>query len=70
MHAGFAITTVDEAETQRTLDVLRAMAGAVESGSGEPLPHARPCRDGPAPASGPFGPGREAPAHDPFEDEL
>ncbi|MFI6010170.1 HypC/HybG/HupF family hydrogenase formation chaperone [Streptomyces sp. NPDC051243] len=38
VHVGFAITQVDEAEAQRTLDVLRAMSGAVESELGEPLP--------------------------------
>lgn len=38
VHVGFAITVVDEAEAQRTLDVLRAMAGAVEGELGEPLP--------------------------------
>ncbi|MEV5909048.1 HypC/HybG/HupF family hydrogenase formation chaperone [Streptomyces sp. WAC 01325] len=38
VHVGFAITQVDEAEAQRTLGVLRAMAGAVESELGEPLP--------------------------------
>jgi hydrogenase expression/formation protein HypC len=41
VHVGFAITTVDEAEAQRTLDVLRAMAGAVEGELGEPLPGTR-----------------------------
>lgn len=38
VHVGFAITQVDEAEAQRTLEVLRAMAGAVEGELGEPLP--------------------------------
>ncbi|MEU9239604.1 HypC/HybG/HupF family hydrogenase formation chaperone [Streptomyces shenzhenensis] len=38
VHVGFAITRVDEAEARRTLDVLRAMAGAVEGELGEPLP--------------------------------
>ncbi|MGW5861541.1 HypC/HybG/HupF family hydrogenase formation chaperone [Streptomyces sp. NPDC055239] len=38
VHVGFAITEVDEAEAERTLDVLRAMAGAVEAELGEPLP--------------------------------
>lgn len=38
VHVGFAITLVDEAEARRTLDVLRAMAGAVEGELGEPLP--------------------------------
>jgi hydrogenase expression/formation protein HypC len=31
VHVGFAITRVDEQEAQRTLAVLRAMAGAVEA---------------------------------------
>ncbi|MEU6054563.1 HypC/HybG/HupF family hydrogenase formation chaperone [Streptomyces xanthochromogenes] len=38
VHVGFAITEVDEAEARRTLEVLRAMAGAVEDELGEPLP--------------------------------
>ena len=38
VHVGFAITTVDETEAHRTLEVLRAMAGAVEGELGEPLP--------------------------------
>jgi hydrogenase expression/formation protein HypC len=38
VHVGFAITTVDEAEAHRTLDVLRAMADAVADELGEPLP--------------------------------
>ncbi|CAM5341566.1 MULTISPECIES: HypC/HybG/HupF family hydrogenase formation chaperone [Streptomyces] len=38
VHVGFAITQIDEAEARRTLDVLRAMAGAVEGELGEPLP--------------------------------
>ncbi|MFH8491248.1 HypC/HybG/HupF family hydrogenase formation chaperone [Streptomyces longisporoflavus] len=42
VHVGFAITEVDEAEAERTLAVLRAMAGAmagaVEAELGEPLP--------------------------------
>ncbi|MFC8244590.1 HypC/HybG/HupF family hydrogenase formation chaperone [Streptomyces chartreusis] len=38
VHVGFAIAQVDEAEARRTLDVLRAMAGAVEGELGEPLP--------------------------------
>ncbi|MFD5256370.1 HypC/HybG/HupF family hydrogenase formation chaperone [Streptomyces bobili] len=38
VHVGFAITEVDEAEAERTLDVLRAMADAVENELGEPLP--------------------------------
>jgi hydrogenase expression/formation protein HypC len=31
VHVGFAITKVDEHEAQRTLAVLRAMAGAIEA---------------------------------------
>ncbi|MDW4908620.1 HypC/HybG/HupF family hydrogenase formation chaperone [Streptomyces sp. ADMS] len=38
VHVGFAITLVDEAEAHRTLDVLRAMSGAVEGELGEALP--------------------------------
>lgn len=38
VHVGFAITTVDQAEAERTLEVLRAMDGAVEGELGEPLP--------------------------------
>ncbi|MET7481686.1 HypC/HybG/HupF family hydrogenase formation chaperone [Streptomyces sp. NPDC005538] len=38
VHVGFAITRVDEVEARRTLEVLRAMAGAVEGELGEPLP--------------------------------
>ncbi|MFE0130689.1 HypC/HybG/HupF family hydrogenase formation chaperone [Streptomyces sp. NPDC059037] len=38
VHVGFAITEVDEAEAERTPDVLRAMTGAVEAELGEPLP--------------------------------
>jgi hydrogenase expression/formation protein HypC len=38
VHVGFAISEVDEAEAERTLDVLRAMADAVESELGEALP--------------------------------
>lgn len=38
VHVGFAITRVDEVEARRTLDVLRAMAGAVEGELGEALP--------------------------------
>ncbi|MFD5319216.1 HypC/HybG/HupF family hydrogenase formation chaperone [Streptomyces sp. NPDC127098] len=42
VHVGFAISTVDEAEARRTLDVLRAMGDAVEGELGEPLPPATP----------------------------
>jgi hydrogenase expression/formation protein HypC len=42
VHVGFAITEVDEAEAHRTLEVLRAMAGAVEAELGEPLGARRP----------------------------
>lgn len=38
VHVGFAITTVDQAEAERTLEVLRAMDGAIEGELGEPLP--------------------------------
>ncbi|CCK32520.1 hypothetical protein BN159_8142 [Streptomyces davaonensis JCM 4913] len=38
VHVGFAITEVDEVEAHRTLEVLRAMADAVEGELGEPLP--------------------------------
>lgn len=38
VHVGFAITQVDEAEALRTLDVLRAMEGAVEAELGSALP--------------------------------
>ncbi|NEE00646.1 HypC/HybG/HupF family hydrogenase formation chaperone [Phytoactinopolyspora halotolerans] len=38
VHVGFAITQVDEDEARRTLDVLRAMDGAVEGELGRPLP--------------------------------
>ncbi|MFG3259842.1 HypC/HybG/HupF family hydrogenase formation chaperone [Streptomyces sp. NPDC048172] len=41
VHVGFAITTIDEHEAHRTLDVLRAMTDAVEGELGEPLPPAR-----------------------------
>lgn len=41
VHVGFAITQVDEAEAERTLDVLRAMADAVTGELGEPLPARR-----------------------------
>jgi hydrogenase expression/formation protein HypC len=42
VHVGFAITTVDRAEAERTLDVLRAMDGAIEGELGQPLPEASP----------------------------
>ncbi|CAM5481466.1 hydrogenase assembly protein HypC [Streptomyces spiroverticillatus] len=42
VHVGFAITEVDEAEAARTLAVLRAMADAVETELGEPLPDPSP----------------------------
>ncbi|MGH4032063.1 HypC/HybG/HupF family hydrogenase formation chaperone [Actinomycetota bacterium Odt1-20B] len=38
VHVGFAITEVDEAEAERTLTVLRAMADQVAGELGEPLP--------------------------------
>jgi hydrogenase expression/formation protein HypC len=38
VHVGFAITLVDQAEAERTLDVLRAMGDAVEAELGQPLP--------------------------------
>ncbi|MCX4673004.1 HypC/HybG/HupF family hydrogenase formation chaperone [Streptomyces sp. NBC_01381] len=38
VHVGFAITEVDEAETRRMLEVLRAMAGSVATELGDPLP--------------------------------
>lgn len=50
VHVGFAITTVNEEEARRTLDVLRAMADAVEGELGEPLP--RPEQDGPDSSDG------------------
>jgi hydrogenase expression/formation protein HypC len=40
VHVGFAIATVDRAEAERTLDVLRAMGDAVEAELGQPLPPA------------------------------
>ncbi|MCX5205786.1 HypC/HybG/HupF family hydrogenase formation chaperone [Streptomyces sp. NBC_00237] len=52
VHVGFAITEVDEQEARRTLEVLRAMAGAVETELGERLP-------------GPPGEGRSAPEEAP-----
>jgi hydrogenase expression/formation protein HypC len=42
VHVGFAITTVDQDEARRTLDVLRAMDGAIEGELGEPLPGGSP----------------------------
>ncbi|MET9295839.1 HypC/HybG/HupF family hydrogenase formation chaperone [Streptomyces sp. NPDC003077] len=42
VHVGFAITTVDEEEAARTLDVLRAMSDAVAGELGEPLPATGP----------------------------
>ncbi len=44
---GFAITRIDEAEAERTLEVLRAMADAVENEPGEPLPARTPEPPGP-----------------------
>jgi hydrogenase expression/formation protein HypC len=38
VHAGFAISRVDEAEARRTLEVLRAMGDAVAAEIGEALP--------------------------------
>lgn len=38
VHVGFAIARVDEEEAHRTLEVLRAMDGAVEGELGRPLP--------------------------------
>lgn len=40
VHVGFAITSVDEAEAERTLAVLRAMGDAVTAELGEPIPSA------------------------------
>jgi hydrogenase expression/formation protein HypC len=40
VHVGFAIARVDQAEAERTLDVLRAMGDAVEAELGQPLPPA------------------------------
>ncbi|WP_327714289.1 HypC/HybG/HupF family hydrogenase formation chaperone [Streptomyces sp. NBC_00490] len=37
VHVGFAISQVDEAEAQRTLEVLRSMADLVEGELGAPL---------------------------------
>lgn len=42
VHVGFAISRVDEDEARRTLDVLRAMDGAIEGELGRPLPEVRP----------------------------
>jgi hydrogenase expression/formation protein HypC len=42
VHVGFAITTVDEAEAERTLEVLRAMDGAIEGELGQSLPARSP----------------------------
>lgn len=41
VHVGFAISRVDEDEARRTLDVLRAMEGAIEGELGRPLPEVR-----------------------------
>lgn len=38
VHAGFAISRVDEAEARRTLEVLRAMGDLVAAEIGESLP--------------------------------
>jgi len=38
VHVGFAITTVNREEAERTLEVLRAMGDAVEAELGQPLP--------------------------------
>jgi hydrogenase expression/formation protein HypC len=38
VHAGFAISRVDEAEARRTLEVLRAMGDAVAAEIGAALP--------------------------------
>ncbi len=45
VHVGFAITTVDETEAARTLDVLRAMSDAVAGELGEPLPAEKPAEE-------------------------
>ncbi|MFE6891304.1 HypC/HybG/HupF family hydrogenase formation chaperone [Streptomyces sp. NPDC057694] len=57
VHVGFAITTVDEAEARRTLDVLRAMADTVEGELGEPLPR-EPGRGHPGPPGPALVPGQ------------
>ncbi|MYT75131.1 hypothetical protein GTY60_36400 [Streptomyces sp. SID8367] len=38
VHVGFALTTLDEAEARRTLDVPRARADTASGELGEPLP--------------------------------
>ncbi|WP_369213304.1 HypC/HybG/HupF family hydrogenase formation chaperone [Streptomyces flavofungini] len=40
VHVGFAITELDAAEAERTLEVLRGMAEEVAGELGEPLPGA------------------------------
>ncbi len=42
VHVGFGISTVDEAEAERTLSVLRAMGDLVEAELGERLPGEAP----------------------------
>lgn len=44
VHVGFAITSVDEAEAERTLAVLRAMGDAMTAELGEPIPSANGAR--------------------------
>ncbi|MBZ4018749.1 HypC/HybG/HupF family hydrogenase formation chaperone [Streptomyces purpurogeneiscleroticus] len=64
VHVGFAITTVDEQEAQRTLGVLRAMGDAVAGELGEPLPTGSAHRGTASPGRGPTarpGQGRSAP---------
>jgi hydrogenase expression/formation protein HypC len=46
VHVGFAIATVDQAEAQRTLGVLRAMGDAVAAELGQPLPATPPAKEG------------------------
>lgn len=46
VHVGFAIAAVDEREAKRTLDVLRAIDGAVEAELGSPLPRIVEAADG------------------------